>query len=208
MEEEFKAEVKGYIVPYDLPSENVLEFVEKEDDSSEVARQKADLKEYIRKERVKATYYLHSLGVLATNSVVLVPTSKVGRIDDVIHKVDEIYRDLNRKLEEEGFAPIGYPIIKKIPVVQTQIVSFKELAEKQLKTKLDEKIDSIATLIHKLQEGVEEGKAKSIRYNLNRTRKELENLEEIAKELGIDASEKFALLAEMINQAIETLGGR
>jgi len=208
MEEELKYEIKAYVVPYDLPSENMLAFAKKDEDSDELAKQKAELREYIRAERVKATYYLHGLGVLATNSVVLVPTSKVKMIDAVIQKVDEIYRGVNKRLEEEGFTPIGYPIIKKIPIVQTQVISFKELAERQLKQRLDEKIDSIANLINKLQEGVEGGKAKSVKYSLNRTRRELENLEAIAKELGIDVSEKFALLAEMINQAIETLGGR
>jgi len=203
-----KYEIKAYVVPYDLPSENMLAFAKKDEDSDELAKQKAELREYIRAERVKATYYLHGLGVLATNSVVLVPTSKVKMIDAVIQKVDEIYRGVNKRLEEEGFTPIGYPIIKKIPIVQTQVISFKELAERQLKQRLDEKIDSIANLINKLQEGVEGGKAKSVKYSLNRTRRELENLEAIAKELGIDVSEKFALLAEMINQAIETLGGR
>jgi len=86
-------------------------------------------------------------------------------------------------------------------------VGFKELAERQLKAKLDKKIDQIANIIQKIQEGVEEGKAKKIRYNLNRTQRELENLEEIAKELGIETDDQFALLGEMITQAIETLEG-
>jgi hypothetical protein len=125
----------------------------------------------------------------------------------VVDEVNRIYKEVNEKLEKEGFAQVGMPIIKKIPMVQTQIVGFKDLAEKQLKEKLDKKIDDLATLIQKLQEGVEEGKARSIRYNLNSLRKEIDNLEQVAKELGIETDNQFALIGQLINQAIEVLGG-
>jgi DNA-binding transcriptional regulator GbsR (MarR family) len=106
-------------------------------------------------------------------------------IDKVVDEVNRIYKEVNEKLEKEGFAQVGMPIIKKIPMVQTQIVAFKDLAEKQLKEKLDKKIDDLASLIQKLQEGVEEGKARSIKYNLNGMRKEIDNLEQVAKELEL-----------------------
>jgi len=133
--------------------------------------------------------------------------SRVEKIDEVIKKVRGIYEEVNQRLAKEGYFKVGMPVIRKIPMVQTQIVGFKELAERQLKAKLDKKIDQIANIIQKIQEGVEEGKAKKIRYNLNRTQRELENLEEIAKELGIETDDQFALLGEMITQAIETLEG-
>ncbi|RLC79834.1 MAG: hypothetical protein DRJ03_22745 [Chloroflexi bacterium] len=205
--EEESVEVKGYVVPYDLPSENVF-FLRPRDGETEDERKKREsIRDYVRAKRVQATGYLHSLGVLATNSVVLVPASRVEKIDETVKKVQKIYEEVNKKLLKEGYHTIGMPIIKKIPMVQTQVIGFKELAERQLKTKLDKKIDQIANIIQKIQEGVEEGKAKKIRYNLNRTKKELENLEEIAEELGIEVSTQFALLGEMINQAIKTLEG-
>ena len=206
--EEYKFEVKGYVVPYDLPSENVYYLRENEKETAEERKKREEVRDFVRAKRVQATYYLHSLGVLATNSVVLVPESRAKLIDKVIEEVNRIYVEVNERLEKEGFAAIGLPIIKKIPMVQTQIVGFRDLAEKQLKEKLDRKIDDLALLIQKLNEGVEEGKAKSIRYNLNSLRKEMENLEEIAKELGIETDNQFALVAQLINQAIEILGGR
>jgi hypothetical protein len=206
--EEYKFEVKGYVVPYDLPSENVFQLRENDNESAEERKKREELRDYVRAKRVQATYYLHQLGVLATNSVVLVPQSRANLIDEVIEEVDKIYNEVNERLEKEGFFKIGMPIIKKIPMVQTQIVDFKDLAEKQLKEKLDKKIDDLASLIQKLQEGVEEGKARSIRYNLNSMRKEIDNLEQVAKELGIETDNQFALLAQMINQAIEILGGQ
>jgi len=206
LDEEVSFEVKGIIVPYDLPSENVLPLMPSEGDSDEDVKRKGILKEFIRTSRIRATYYLHRLGILATNSVILVPVSKIKEVDSTIQKVNEIYKEVNSRLEKEGFSPIGYPIIKKIPIVQTQIIGFKELAERQLKQKLDEKIESIAKLIQKIKEGIEEGKLKKIKYNVNRTRKEIEDLEKIAKELGIEADDKFSLLGEMIGKAIEMLG--
>jgi len=205
--EEEGFEVKGYVVPYDLPSENIFFLRPRDGETEEERKKRENIRDYVRAKRVQATSYLHSLGVLATNSVVLVPTSKVEKIDETVKRVQKIYEEVNQKLMKEGYDKIGMPIIKKIPMVQTQIVSFRELAERQLKAKLDKKIDQIANLISKIEEGVEEGKAKKIRYNLNRTKKELENLEEIAKELGIETDDQFALLSEMIDQAIETLGG-
>lgn len=205
--EEFKAEVRGYVVPYDLPSENILTFVEKDEDLEEVKKKKAEMRDYVRAKRVQATGYLHSLGVLATNSVVLVPASRVALIDRVIEEVNTIYNEVNKRLQNEGFEPLGFPVVKKIPMVQTQIVSFKELAQKQLKEKLDRKIEDIATLIQKLQEGVEEAKVKKIGYNLNRTKKEIDNLEKVAQELGIEVDNEFALLSQMIDQAIQVLKG-
>jgi hypothetical protein len=206
--EEYKFEVKGYVVPYDLPSENVFQLRENDKETAEERKKREELRDYVRAKRVQATYYLHQLGVLATNSVVLVPQSRANMIDEVIEEVNKIYNEVNERLEKEGFFKIGMPIIKKIPMVQTQIVDFKDLAEKQLKEKLDKKIDDLASLIQKLQEGVEEGKARIIRYNLNSMKKEIDNLEQVAKELGIETDNQFALLAQMINQAIEILGGQ
>jgi len=203
--EERGFEVRGYVVPYDLPSENVS-FLRPQRGESEAEKKRREMiRDLVRAKRVQATGYLHSLGVLATNSVILVPTSRVERIDEIIEGVQGIYEEVNEALEKEGFYRVGMPVIKKIPMVQTQIVSFKLLAERQLKEKLDKKIDDIAELIQKIQEGVEEAKAKKIRYGLNRTRKEIENLEEIAEELGIKTDNQFALLGEMINQAIGIL---
>jgi Zn-dependent oligopeptidase len=90
-------------------------------------------------------------------------------------------------------------------MVQNQILGFKDLAEKQLKEKLDKKIDDIADIIDRIKEGVEEAKAKQIKYGLKSLKKEFEDLEQVAKELGIEASDKFSLISQMIQQAIGIL---
>jgi len=200
--EEVDYTIKGFVVPYDLPSENVFFLRAKDGETEEEKKKREEIRDYVRAKRVQATGYLHSLGVLATNSVVLVPASRVDKIDETIQRVQKIYKEVNERLEKEGFYRVGNPIIKKIPMVQTQIVGFKELAERQLKAKLDKKIDQIANIIQKIQEGIEEGKAKKMRSNLKRVRREINNLEEIAKELGIETDDQFALLSEMINQAL------
>jgi len=179
----------------------------RKEESEEEREKRIEMRDWVRAKRVQATSRLHGLGVLSTNSVVLVPTSRVDKIDEVIREVNGIYEEVNLRLEEKGFIGVGMPIIRKIPIVQTQIISFKELAERQLKDKLDKKIDQIASLIQEIQEGVEEGKARKIKYGLNRSLKELSNLEEIARELEIETNHQFALLGEMINQAIGILEG-
>jgi hypothetical protein len=207
VEEEKGWVVKGYVVPYDLPSENVSFLMPQEDEDEEAKMRKRVLRDFVRAKRVQATNYLHSLGVLATNSVILVPASRIDRIDEAIRKVQEIYEEINGRLEREQFSKLGVPVVKKIPMVQTQVIGFRDLAEKKLRERLDEKIDDLASLIQKLQEGVEEAKARSIKYNLNATRREFENLEQIARELGIEAGSQFQLLGEMIDQAIQILEG-
>jgi len=205
--EEVKAEIKGYVVPYDIPSENVNMFREFKDDPKDVKAKKRELRRYVRSKRVMATYYLHSLGVLATNSVVLVPTSRKDRIDKVVSRVMGIYGEVKEKLKKEGFNFLGAPIIKAIPIVQTQLISFKDLAEKQLKERLDKQIDNVATLIEKIKEGIEEAKAKRLKYQLKRTVRDLEDLEKVAKELGLSTDNQFVLLGELIGQAIGLLEG-
>lgn len=197
---EVKWEVKGYVVPYDLPSENLVMFNNTEEGEK--------IKNYVRSKRVQATYYLHSLGVPATNSVIIVPLSKISKIDEVIAKVNQIYNSVNEVLKKHNLPEIGKPIVKKIPIVETQLVSFKDLAERQLKQKLDDKIDHLAELIQKIKEGVEEAKAKKIKSDLKALRKEMSDLEQIASELGIETDNQFALIGSLINQAISILEGQ
>jgi flagellin-specific chaperone FliS len=190
---EIDKEVKGYIIPYDLPSENFL-FLK---NSKLVAK--------IRNERIRAIYYLHNLGVLATNSVILVPTSKVDKIDKVIDKVNEIYNSLNAEVKKELNKELGKPIIKKIPIVYSQFLSFKELAEKQLKEKLDNKIESLSKLLNEIENITDEEKRKRIAQNLYKTEREISELEKIAKELGLESNHKFSLISELIAQALKEL---
>jgi len=203
--EKVEAEVKGYVVPYDIPSENVNILKPSAKDSKEDKSKKRKFKDYVRARRVQATYYLHSLGVLATNSVMLVPDSRKERIDQVVAKVESIYNEVNKTLEKEGFGSIGKPIIKKIPIVHTQLVSFKDLAERQLKAKLEKQIDNVASLIERIQQGIEEAKVRKLKYQLTRSQRELNDLETVAKELGLATDNQFTLLSELINQAISAL---
>jgi len=76
--EKVEAEIKGYVVPYDIPSENVNMLKEFARDSKEDKAKKRKFKDYVRAKRVQATYYLHSLGVLATNSTMFYSSSSGG----------------------------------------------------------------------------------------------------------------------------------
>jgi hypothetical protein len=197
----------AYIVPYDIPSENFLQFKESQADSEDVKALKQKMLNYVKAQRIKATYYLHSLGVLCTNSVVLVPKSKSNEIDQVISKVEEIYRETNKTLLESGFNEIGRPIVKKIAITQQQLVPLRELAEKRLMEKIDEKIDEIARLLNEIESITDEEKKKRLERNLMKMRKENEDIEEIAKELCLKCLPKTQVLGALIAKALESLRG-
>jgi hypothetical protein len=197
----------AYIVPYDIPSENFLQFKESQADSEDVKALKQKMLNYVKAQRIKATYYLHSLGVLCTNSVVLVPRSKSNEIDQAISKVEEIYRETNETLVKNGFNEIGKPVVKKIAITQQQLVPLRELAEKRLMEKIDEKIDEMARLLSEIENITDEEKKKRLERNLMKMRKENEDIEEIAKELGLKCLPKTQVLGALIAKALESLRG-
>jgi cobalamin biosynthesis Mg chelatase CobN len=201
------SEETAFIVPYDIPSENFLQFQINHYDDVRAKELKAKIKDYVRASRVKATYYLHGLGILCTNSVVLVPKSKANDIDRVISKVEEIYKEVNERLKKEGFNEIGKPIIKKIPITQNQLVQLRELAERKLLEQLEEKINSVAKLINEIEEIVEKDRKERIKKNLSELKRENENIERIAKELGINVNAKISVLGALISKALNSLGG-
>jgi histidyl-tRNA synthetase len=202
----------GYIVPYDIPSENLKELLNMENDNEEAKNKKTWAKNTIRSKRVIATNLLHSLGILTTNSVVLVPKTNENKIDSTIQKVREIYNELNNLLEKEGFDKLGEPIIKKIPLMQQQIGELKELAEKQLIQRLNERIDQLASLISEISNmisnRVEEEKRRRMIYNLRKEEATVKEIERMAKELNIEADNQFSLLSSLISQAINELEGK
>jgi len=185
----------GYVLAYDLPSENQSHIKDK------------DIKMQIRNVRVLAIYKLHSLGVLSTESVVLIPKSKEDKISETIEVVNEVYKKLNEDLKNKGLSGLGEPLIRVIKLSQEQMDEFKVLAERKLKEKLDEIIERVVKLINEIDEILEEERRKKILYNVRREKKELEEIQKIAKELGIETNNKFDLVFELYKSVIEKLEG-
>jgi len=180
-------------IVYDLPSENQLKFKD------------GKIKQRVRNVRVWSTMLLHKLGVLCTESVILVPESRAKEIEATVKKVFKMYQDLNKDLLKEVNVGIDEPLIKVIDLTVKQTEDLKTLAERKLKERLDQAIERIANLLNEMDSIIEESKRKRLVYNLNKQTKEYERLEKLAKELGLETNHKFELLTELMNQAISTL---
>lgn len=185
---------EGFIVAYDLPSENRKEIVDSEAYT------------LVRATRVYSVYRLHSLGVECTESVIMVSPSMNSEVSKTIENVYGKYRELNRRLKSKGLTELPEPLIKTIKLTSEQKIDFKTLAERRLKEKLDEAIERLANLLEEVENIVEEEKKKRIEYNVNRQRKELERVKKYAEELNLECNNKFELLEQLYSRVVEKLG--
>jgi len=183
----------SYIIAYDMPSENRLCY--DENNGNREAKMK------VRSTRIAAITKLHKLGLLCTESVILVPRMREKDIEKAIEHVNQLYEDLNKWLLQKGYHGIEKPLIKVIPLNAKQTVEFRDIAEKKLAEKLDETINRLSNLLDELDEIVDEHVRRKTKYNLNKQEKEIKRLQEIAKELGIDLEGKFELVFEFFREA-------
>ena len=175
------------IVVYDLPSENRVE----------VGKKNLELK--IKNLRIASIRKLHRLGLLCTESVVLVPRDKEGELKKAIEEIMQNYEDVAKEERLDKFKPT----IKVIELAEDQAKEFKDIAEKKLLRKLDELIDKVSDLMAEIEEIIEEEKLKKIKTNIKRSLRELSQIEQLAKELGIKTNGKVDLLYQLYDKALE-----
>jgi len=199
MKENQENEKSGFVVAYDLPSENRIDFSAKGIDK--------EVKDKVRSVRISATIKLHKLGVLSTESVILVPSSNEKYIQTTINEINKMYSDLDNWLRQKGLIGIEQPLIKVIELTKKQVTDYKELAQRKLKQRLDEAIDRLAKLLNEIDQITDSEKRKRLRYNLNKQKKEMERIEQISKELGINLEGEFGLFYNLLNNAINELKG-
>ncbi|MEM2483198.1 MAG: hypothetical protein QXI35_08215 [Candidatus Nezhaarchaeales archaeon] len=183
----------AYIVAYDLPSEN----------HKAIVNTKAYAK--VRAVRVNCTYKLRDLGIQCTESVILVSPSRSNDIDNVVKEVIESYNNLNKWLKDNGYIELPQPIIKKIKLTAEQKEDFKTLAEMRVKEKLDEIIEGLVDLINEIENIIDEERRRRLERNLEGRAKEAKRLEQLAKEIGLETNNKFDLVFQLYNSAIEKL---
>jgi len=183
----------SFIIAYDMPSENRIVYDEKN------GNREAKMK--VRSTRIAAISKLHKLGLLCTESVILVPRMREKDIEKAIEHVNRLYEDLDQWLRQKGYSGIEKPLIKVIPLNSQQTVAFKDIAEKRLAEKLDETIDRLSRLLDELDDIIDENVRRKTKYNLNKQEKEIKRLQEIAKELGIDLEGKFELVFSFFEEA-------
>ena len=187
-------EIHKFIIAYDLPSENLKGI-------DPVARQ------FIRNTRVKATYKLQLLGLQSTQSVIL-SSKDLKTIEKTVDEVMKLYDQLNSALRGKFDFAIGRPLIKVIEITQTQFLSFKDLAEKQIRERFEKLIDNLTEKLGELDLIVDQAKKSKMIKNFKQQKRSIDQAYELARELGIDIEKQYKLVSEMIETAIEVLGGK
>jgi hypothetical protein len=197
------SEKTGWLVHYDLGSEAraVLYKTEKDDPATKSIKFIATNK--IAAVRLKSTTMLHSLGLPSSNSVLLIPADVAeDSIDGVIKSVDKHYKELNELLVTYGLPEIGQPFIRKVAIVKFQFSVFQDMAQRKLMDRLDDQLNHLAEKIHELS-SLEEKKKRATASRYKNELKNIEEMKDLAKKLGIVADEKFDLLSDMFKEAIK-----
>jgi len=174
------------IVVYDLPSENQLGYQPSE---------KAD----IRRVRVRATQLLHMLGVQCTESVILVPRSRVNQINNIIQIVMNKYQELDNRLNNT----LGLPIIRVLDLTIEQKEELIPIAKRRLIRELDRTINLVSRAIDELNETIEARERRKIINRIRRIARNWSRIFDIANELGIDLSRDYEYLVSLIDEALE-----
>ena len=217
-----KSEIKGYVIPYDLPSEHVQSLEThitlddgsrqlKEGLSEKEAENYGKAKRKITSTRIRATELLQDLGLTTTQSVILVSgrTTK-ETIEDIHKKVKDLYANLASQLKGLN-APIEIidrtPTIIKIPIVETQLVDFRNLAEKRLKDELERKIEILGARLETIT-SLKAEECKKAKQSLNEQQKEIRETRQLAEDLEIQLTEKFDFYEKLIEKGLSILGDR
>jgi len=217
-----KSEIKGYVIPYDLPSEHVQSLEThitlddgsrqlKEGLSEKEAENYGKAKRKITSTRIRATELLQDLGLTTTQSVILVSERTTKEtIEDIHKKVKDLYANLSSQLKGLN-APIEIidrtPTIIKIPIVETQLVDFRNLAEKRLKDELERKIEILGTRLETIT-NLKDADRKKAKISLNEQEKEVKQTRQLAEDLGIQLTEKFDFYEKLIEKGLSILGDR
>jgi len=174
------------ILVYDLPSENknILQQEEKRD---------------VRRARVRSVQILHALGIQCTESVILVPRSKISEIANVVSVVIRKYQELNNRLN----GVLGLPIIRALDLTGEQKEALIPIAKRRLVNELDRTINLASRAIDELNEIVEQEEQRKIINRIRRIARNWDRIYDIANELGIDLSRDYEYLVSLIDEALE-----
>jgi hypothetical protein len=180
----------AFVLVYDLPSENHNIFGA------------PHVNNLVRNTRVTCTYMLHSLGVQCTESVILVPRENATRVNTVIENVMESYRRLWNTIREMGLRIEISPLIRVIQITGEQFNTFRELAERRLRERIEEAITRLTRISEEIHEITEEEKRRQIRRRLTVERREWLEIERLSRELGINLSGDFSRVIQIIDEAL------
>lgn len=176
-----RVRTNNLIIVYDLPSE-----YQKGLDAS--------MKNKVRSARVNSVRLLHSLGVMCTQSVILVSPNKINEVERTLNRVYRMYELLGvRSLK---------PTIKVLNLTNEQFTELTEFAKNILRDKCDNTIERLNQVIEELKEIDDEEQLTRMKYYLTREMKEFKELVERAESLGIVLPD-FDLVISLYEKAID-----
>jgi hypothetical protein len=153
------AEKKDLVLVYDLPSECQKNLSD-------------ETKARLRSARVKSVKVLHRLGLQCTESVILVPSVNVDKINEAIEKVSEYYSEVSDISET--------PEIEIIEISTVQKNQYLKIAKRYL----DKRINEIAQIAQTLDNNGN-GRRK---YQISQLVKEYKHILNLANSLGLATS--------------------
>jgi hypothetical protein len=179
------------VLVYDLTSEN------------HTALKNTEFYDKLKSVRVRCTQQLHRLGVLCTESVILVSQRHERHVDYVINKVMSAYEAVLSEINSTLSVNLPKPIIRVLQVTSDQYDVFRGLAENRIRTLIDMHVDRVTTLLER-QNG--NGDKRLIR-SLRKLLREWARIRALCHELGIGLDSEIGYLVSLIGDAISQLKG-
>jgi hypothetical protein len=183
----------SFIVVYDLISENWRILRDSE------------LRDKLRAARIRATSLLHNLGVLCTESVILVSGNRREEIERVISEINEIYGSVLGEIERALGVEFPRPVIRVLGLDQEQYNAFRELAERRLRETLDANIDRVSSLVERLEDLRGSANIRNLLASLRKLKREWLRIKNHVIALGIPLEDDIDYLIEMIDSAIHAV---
>jgi hypothetical protein len=183
----------SFIVVYDLISENWRILRDSE------------LRDKLRAARIRATALLHNLGVLCTESVILVSGERREEIERAISEINAIYGSVLSEVERALGVEFPRPVIRVLRLDQEQYNAFRELAERRLRETLDANIDRVSSLVERLEDLRGSANIRNLLASLRKLKREWLRIKNNVIALGIPLEEDINYLVEMIDSAIHAV---
>lgn len=177
------------VLVYDLPSENQVRIRDN------------GLRNLVRNLRIRCVRALHSLGLMCTESVVIIAPNQTCKVDEIINWVIECYREFESRHNVE----LGRPIIRALPLTEQQQSAFLQLARRRIQERLDECIDRVSLVIERIDEIITSGRAESAMRGLLRLRREWNTIHDFAERLGIEIPDDFDYLMDLIDGCVSRI---
>jgi predicted translin family RNA/ssDNA-binding protein len=181
----------GCIIVYDFPSENIRKLESREH------------KRRVANTRIKAFRLLRKVGLSATESVFLVPKQMVGKAEQTVRKVKEMYSSLESELANAGVDVSLQPDIRIIELTRSQYEELIPMVRRRILMHLQESLEIIEEALNKLREEIVEEDRKRIRSNIIHLMNEWERTYTLIKMVGINIDREFRKLEKMVREGLE-----